>query len=270
MSRRGGTWARVDESVHTHPKSLALADELQKLGVPQEYAGDVVVSQLHRLICWCLRNSETGRVGHLPCHTFALILGWQNPALASELHSAWMSSGFIDWGGQDRARLHDFEAYASPILRHRGRKKREETASDARVKLAPTENRKPKTESRNGKPPIPPLGVRTVFDTWKEVMGHRQARLTAKRERLIRARFREGYTVDDLLEAIRGCKASAWHMGANDNGQVYDDIELICRDGGKVEAFQRRLKTPANGRGAKVSAAKIRDAALERMRDGNT
>ena len=266
MTRRGGTWARLDESVHTHEKTLALAADLEGLGVPQEYAVDVAVSQLHRLICWCIRNSDTGRIGHLSPSVFALILGWQNQALAARLHAAWSSSGFVDWGGQTRARLHDFEAYAAPILRHRGRKEREPSTRPTRAKRAPTGtgNRKP-VQVPEGNPPTP-QGVRLVFETWKAEMSHPQARLTAKRERLIRARLREGYPVEAILEAVKGCKASAFHQGQNDRGQVFDDIELICRSGEKVEQFQAILKTGSNGRS---QAAIMRDAALERMQDGH-
>ena len=87
MTRRGGTWARLDESVHTHEKTLALAADLEEIGVPQEYAVDVAVSQLHRLICWCIRNSDTGRIGHLPPSVFALVVGWKNQSLADRLHT---------------------------------------------------------------------------------------------------------------------------------------------------------------------------------------
>jgi hypothetical protein len=266
MTRRGGTWARLDESVHTHEKTLALAADLEGLGVPQEYAVDVAVSQLHRLICWCIRNSDTGRIGHLSPSVFALILGWQNQGLADRLHAAWSSSGFIDWGGQPRARLHDFEAYAAPILRHRGRKEREPNTRPTRAKRAPpgTGNRKPVQAPLPEKNPPTPQGevVRVVFESWKTEMAHPQARLTAKRERLIKARLREGYPVEAILEAIKGCKASGFHQGQNDRAQVFDDIELICRSGEKVEQFQGILKAGGNGRS---QAAIMRDAALERM-----
>ena len=88
--------------------------------------------------------------------------------------------------------------------------------------------------------------MREVFGHWKRVMGHPDAKLTKEREARVKARFAEGYTVEQLNGAVDGCKASAHHMGRNDSGAVYDDLELICRNGGKVEAFlSKRPHEPA-------------------------
>lgn len=83
--------------------------------------------------------------------------------------------------------------------------------------------------------------VTAVFDYWRAVMNHPQAILDNKRSRAIAARIKEGYSVDKLKLAIDGCKKSAWHQGQNDRHQVYDDIELICRDAKRVEAFVARV-----------------------------
>ncbi len=81
------------------------------------------------------------------------------------------------------------------------------------------------------------LPVRAVFEYWRQVMGHPQALLDTKRSRAIAARIKSGYSVEQLKQAIDGCKASPWHQGQNERHQVYDDIELICRDAKRVEAF---------------------------------
>lgn len=83
--------------------------------------------------------------------------------------------------------------------------------------------------------------VASVFGFWQSVLNHPQARLTIERRRAIQGRLKEGYSVDDLKRAVSGCKASRYHMGENDHGKVYDDIELICRNGSKVEQFQSYL-----------------------------
>lgn len=79
--------------------------------------------------------------------------------------------------------------------------------------------------------------VSEVFEHWKTVLNHPRAILDSKRQRLIRSRLDEGFSVDDLKAAINGCKASPWHQGLNDRGQTYDDLALICRDASKVEQF---------------------------------
>lgn len=123
MSRRGGTWARVDESIHLHEKTLGLATALEGLGVPAEWSTDVAVAQVHRLACWCLRESESGRIGHLNARALAAVLQWPDPTSAPALLSAWHDSGFVDYGGTARARLHDFWDYAAGLLKDRERKR---------------------------------------------------------------------------------------------------------------------------------------------------
>jgi hypothetical protein len=83
----------------------------------------------------------------------------------------------------------------------------------------------------------PKSEVETVFDYWKRRTGHPDAKLTREREMKIRARLDEGYSLDELQEAIEGCRGSPFHQGDNDRGHRYDDITLICRSGSKVEQF---------------------------------
>jgi uncharacterized phage protein (TIGR02220 family) len=82
--------------------------------------------------------------------------------------------------------------------------------------------------------------IQQAFDHWIQVMEKKAGacKLTAKRKSLITARLKEGYTLDDLKQAIEGCRNSKYHRGQNDKGTVYDSIELIFRDGGNVERFR--------------------------------
>jgi uncharacterized protein YdaU (DUF1376 family) len=85
---------------------------------------------------------------------------------------------------------------------------------------------------------IPPRSlVVQVFEHWQRVLEHPGAKLTADRKRKIEGRLREGYTVAQLRRAIDGCRASAWHMGENEDGKRYDAVDLIFRNGGKVDEF---------------------------------
>lgn len=79
--------------------------------------------------------------------------------------------------------------------------------------------------------------VSEVFDYWARELGHERAKLTSDRRRKVSARLAEGYTVAQLKAAIDGIKNSPHHMGKNDQGVVYDDLELICRSGSHVERF---------------------------------
>ena len=92
--------------------------------------------------------------------------------------------------------------------------------------------------SEGNKTTVPPSGeTAEVFAYWQQKMGHPQAKLDAKRSKAISGRLKDGYIVGELCEAIDGCLLSPHHMGQNETRTVYDDIELICRDGPRVDKF---------------------------------
>lgn len=81
--------------------------------------------------------------------------------------------------------------------------------------------------------------VDQIFSHWKERLNHPKAQLGEKRKKLIIARMKDGYSVEDLKEAIDGCARSPYHQGGNTSGMVYDTIELICRDAQHVDQFRK-------------------------------
>lgn len=99
------------------------------------------------------------------------------------------------------------------------------------------------SKQQQREPATPPVAdatsasVTSVFDHWRAVMNHPGAKLDDKRKKLIRARLNDGYSEKQLLSAIDGCKASPFHMGKNANNTVYDGLDLILRDGSKVDGF---------------------------------
>lgn len=76
-----------------------------------------------------------------------------------------------------------------------------------------------------------------IFDFWKEIMGHKRARMDVKRQKIIKDRLRDGYTYEDITDAISGCFLSPFHQGDNDRNSRYDDISLICRDAEHIDKF---------------------------------
>jgi hypothetical protein len=78
--------------------------------------------------------------------------------------------------------------------------------------------------------------VAEVFEHWKRVMNHPKAELDANRKRLI-AKALKSYSFDDCIAAIDGCRASDHHMGRNDRGTVYDQVDLIFRNADKIDWF---------------------------------
>ncbi len=80
-----------------------------------------------------------------------------------------------------------------------------------------------------------------LFNYWRETCGHQHARATSDRLAKIRARLRDGYTVDEIQAAIDGAARGAF---VSDTGRRFDDIALICRNGEKLDSFITRSTAP--------------------------
>jgi hypothetical protein len=100
-----------------------------------------------------------------------------------------------------------------------------------------------------GSPDQTAMNVKEVWEYWKTELKHPQSRLTNDRRQKIRARLRDGFTVGELQKAIDGCRSSSHHMGENNSGKVYDSVDLIFRNAGKVDEFIGYLK-PTGDNGA--------------------
>ena len=105
-----------------------------------------------------------------------------------------------------------------------------------------TINHKPVTNS-NSKTSTKVNEVQEIFNHWVLVMKKSSGSLlNNKRTKAIKARLAEGYTVEQIKDAIVGCSMTPHNMGKNDNGKKYDDLELICRNGSNVERFAENIK----------------------------
>lgn len=79
---------------------------------------------------------------------------------------------------------------------------------------------------------------KALFVFWQEQHGHQKAKFTKEREAKLRARLREGYSLDECAAAIRGVKRSKFHMGDNPDGKKWDEWNLIFRSGAYLEKFR--------------------------------
>jgi hypothetical protein len=92
--------------------------------------------------------------------------------------------------------------------------------------------------------------VTEVFDHWRALHSHMDARLDAKRAERITARLDEQFTGEDLKLAIAGAKLDPWLMGENPNQKRYDGLQTILRDADQVERLRDLARAgPANGNG---------------------
>lgn len=100
--------------------------------------------------------------------------------------------------------------------------------------------------------------ARELFAYWQERCRHPQAKPTRDRLRKVVARLREGYTPEQIREAIDGAAVAAF---VDEKGKRFDDLELICRNGSKLESFIERgqLATArAGGRGEPSHEERLR------------
>ncbi len=123
------------------------------------------------------------------------------------------------------------------------------SSSSSSSSSSPKESNTPE-ENKNNKLSQPSAAALSVFDYWRERLKHPQAIFTKDRKRAVESRLKDGYSPDRLKRAVDGCRASPFHQGQNDRNSVYDDLELICRNGKNVEWFiakAEQMEGQANG-----------------------
>lgn len=90
-----------------------------------------------------------------------------------------------------------------------------------------------------------------VFYFWCLVMRKDldKTKMTPRRKKYINDRIEDGYTVEEIKQAIVNCSHIPHNMGLNDNRKRYNSIELICRSPEKLEYYldPQVLNTEVNG-----------------------
>jgi len=81
-----------------------------------------------------------------------------------------------------------------------------------------------------------------VFNYWQDALNHPNAKLDAKREKLIGVALKMGYSIADLQDAIDGLTKSEFHMGKNDRSAIYDSIGILFKDADKIDGFIKNSK----------------------------
>ncbi len=71
---------------------------------------------------------------------------------------------------------------------------------------------------------------------------------TSKEWRAVRARLEEGYSTEDLCEAIDGIHKTPYNLGANDRDGKYLGLELIMRTSDNVARFIENSRDPPRPR----------------------
>ncbi len=84
----------------------------------------------------------------------------------------------------------------------------------------------------------------TVFDHWKTVMQHPDAQLDEKRQKTIGGALHAGYSIEQLCQAISGCRNTPHNMGSNSQGQRFDGLHIIFRDADQIDRFIHNFHQP--------------------------
>ncbi len=136
--------------------------------------------------------------------------------------------------------------------------------SDTSAGADPFELESPDPKKPDPKKLAEAAAVQAVFDHWVRVMGKDRSKLDESKAKKIRARLREGFSVDDLKTAIDGCRSSPHHMGQNDTGTPYNSVVSVFKDGTRVEEHvERARRARPNGNGASHRSQPSLDAWLK-------
>jgi len=95
------------------------------------------------------------------------------------------------------------------------------------------------TLSDSGKPnPDRAATIRSIYQHWCEQSGNTRRKLTADRRSRINARLADGYTPDEIKQAITNGLRDPFLQGDNPRGRVYDDLSTIIGSAEKLERYR--------------------------------
>lgn len=174
------------------------------------------------------------------------------PDQLADTKRVFTAKGFLDENGKIRnwnKRQYKSDSSTERVQKHRGEKKKQRgnvsvTPSDSDSDSDTEKNKKTPSESRVALK-RDCSATREVFDHWRRVWRHPDAKLDPKREKRIEARLKD-FTPDQLCAAISGFRNSPWHCGTDPKGQgkIYDAIDTLLRDTAQVEEGIRLLANP--------------------------
>lgn len=274
-------WMRIETDFVDHPKVQRLASIL---GVGEADAGWYVMRAWSWLSRFCptgqLRDID-GTAFESACKW----RGASGELLAGMVRAEWLETWDIDgtrfgWEAHDWAEHQGKVAGKAAKERDRKRAYREKKRAEA-AESVPRDNHGTDSGTDAGRPAqrdvtgrdvtgrkettsveqarlveVPPTPPPTqledkltdaefqVFEHWRVTLNHPKAKATPERKRII-ARALKTYSVEECQRAITGCSRSPHHMGQNDRGTRFDDLELILRDAKHIESFMRLVEVAA-------------------------
>lgn len=132
----------------------------------------------------------------------------------------------------------------------------------------------PELHLTNAKRTLRGQQIREVFNHWKVTTDRTdRTKLDTKRRSRISARLAEGFSPDDLKQAIWGFSQDPWYRGDNSNGKEYLGIETVLRDAAQVEkgidlAKQHDKTSPSREQENLIEKARRAAAVAAQSREG--
>lgn len=177
-----------------------------------------------------------------------------------------ISGGLVTVDGEDWL-LRGWEKYYRPAksgaqrqAEYEGRERAKLTAATIKPVSpdvpAVSPNATDETDATPPTPPTPPThstsptkdrnrDCQKVFEHWRtKFQKSGNAIFGSARKSKVEARLNEGFSVEDLMTAIEGCALTPWNNGDNPDGQMHNDLELICRSAAQVDRFMQNAKSP--------------------------
>jgi hypothetical protein len=241
------SWLELDDRILEHPKFIRAVN----------MAGAETVFLWLGIRAYCGQNLSNG---HVPADMVGEVRGPKNPSKREAALEALIAVNLIE-RRDDGIQMHDYLDWSSSreeVLDRRDRA-RERKARSRRDEECDDDCDEPSDDERDSAVTIASVTalpspssstpnqkrdpVREVFDCWREIHGHPNARLDAKRKGKIKARLAEKFSPEALCEAIRNAKNDGFLMGQNPGARVYDGIETLLRDAAQVERLEA-LKSP--------------------------
>jgi len=92
--------------------------------------------------------------------------------------------------------------------------------------------------------PIACNNISVIFEHWKTVMKHPNAKCDPKRKDMIANALKLGYTTEQLCQAITGCSITPHNRGENNQGQRFDGLHIILGNSEQIDRFMENYENP--------------------------
>jgi len=241
------TWVKVFNSMAAHPKMVAA-----NAGQP--------CTPGWLFVCGLCYSNEHLTDGFIAVHALSVVAPGTTRTEAAAARLVTVALWHVVEGGW---RIHDYDEHQRSADEIRERRERDRTRKTRGVRMdssgiprgipadsagIPDGFRDPEVEVEvevevEGRKQKADLAreradMQECFQYWQERTNHPQAKFTDGRKRVLRARLRESYTVQQIRQGIDGAAANP--PRDRDTGVVYDDLTSICRNGEQLERYMER------------------------------